>query len=451
MTDNLTSGKPLKSLLLFTLPIIGGNIFQLFYTLADTLIVGQTIGENALAAVGSTSVFIYFILIFIQGMTNGFSIVLAQLAGEKDEEGMRKSIASSIAISLAFTIIVTAITLIFTPQIVRIMKTPDEISHDAAVYLAVIMAGTGATVLYNLASNILRALGDSRIPLITLVFSSILNVILDIVFIVPLKMGVGGAAFATVLSQLLSGILCFVFGAMKYSTMRLSKSCFVFDGAITSRNLRLGMIMGFQMSIMCIGQLVMQASVNNLGTVAIAGYTAATKADQLSILVNNAFIASIAAYVAQNYGARRIDRIKEGTKAALIITETSAIIMILIMIAVEPFLADIFVSDPSPEIREYIRTFFIITLPFYPVLALLSIFRTTVQSMGNSKAPFAACIAELFARCTASILLGTVFGYPGIIFSSPLAWICADSIVITAYARMMRNMRTDLTEPPLSS
>ena len=146
-----------------------------------------------------------------------------------------------------------------------------------------------------------------------------------------------------------------------------------------------------------------------------------------------------------------IDRIKEGTKAALIITETSAIIMILIMIAVEPFLADIFVSDPSPEIREYIRTFFIITLPFYPVLALLSIFRTTVQSMGNSKAPFAACIAELFARCTASILLGTVFGYPGIIFSSPLAWICADSIVITAYARMMRNMRTDLTEPPLSS
>ena len=146
MTDNLTSGKPLKSLLLFTLPIIGGNIFQLFYTLADTLIVGQTIGENALAAVGSTSVFIYFILIFIQGMTNGFSIVLAQAAGEKDEEKMRKSIASSIVISTIFTVIVTAITLIFTNDIVRLMKTPEEISKDAAIYLAVIMAGTGATV-----------------------------------------------------------------------------------------------------------------------------------------------------------------------------------------------------------------------------------------------------------------------------------------------------------------
>ncbi len=438
MKENLLNGKPLKTLFLFTLPIIGGNIFQLFYTLADTLIVGQTIGENALAAVGSTSVFIYFILIFIQGMTNGFSIVLAQAAGEKDDEKIMKSIASSIIISILFIAVVTAITLIFTNDIVRLMKTPEEISKDAAIYLAVIMAGTGATVLYNLSSNILRALGDSKTPLITLVFSSVLNVVLDIAFIVPLKMGVAGAAIATVLAQLLSGILCFAIGVRKHKALRLTKASFKKDKSIFNKNFRLSMIMGFQMSIMCIGQLVMQASVNNLGTVAIAGYTAATKADQLSILVNNAFIASIASYVAQNFGARRMDRIKEGTKAALIITETSAIIMILIMMAVEPFLADIFVSDPSPEINDYIRTFFIITLPFYPVLALLSIFRTTVQSMGNSRAPFIACIVELFARCIASIVLGSIFGYAGIIFSSPLAWIGADSIVIPAYLKMMR-------------
>ena len=446
MNQDLTEGKPLRSLFLFTLPIIGGNLFQLCYTLADTLIVGQNIGEDALAAVGSTSVFIYFILIFIQGMTNGFSIVLAQLAGERNEDGMRKSIAASMVISLAFTAIVTIITLVLTPQIVRVMKTPLEISHDAAVYLAVIMAGTGATVLYNLASNILRALGDSRIPLVTLVFSSLLNVILDIVFIVPLGMGVGGAALATVISQLLSGILCLAIGMAKYASMRLSRASFRSYGPVMGRNLRLGMVMGFQMSIMCIGQLVMQASVNGLGTVAIAGYTAATKADQLSILVNNAFIASIAAYVAQNFGAKRIDRIAEGTKAALVITESSAFLMIAIMLIVQPYLADIFVSDPSPEIGRYIHGFFAITLPFYPVLALLSIFRTTVQSMGNSRAPFAACIAELGARCAASMLLGALLGYPGIILSSPFAWICADSIVIPAYVKMMRKHREELTQ-----
>ena len=441
MAIDLTKGNPFSVLLRFSLPVIGGNLFQLFYTLADTVIVGQTIGEGALAAVGATTVFVYFILCFIQGLTNGFSIILAQNIGSHDEHEARKSIASSVYISLAFSIVLTLVTCIMTPWIIALMDVPSEISDDASAYLFVMLAGTGATILYNLISNMLRALGDSRTPLVYLVFSSLLNIVLDIVFIVPFGWGVGGAAAATVLSQLIAGVLSIISAVRKYDLLHFSLDDWKPDGSNIIRNLRLGFVMGFQMSVMCIGQLVMQASVNSLGTIAIAGYTAATKVDQLSVLVNNAFITAIAAYVAQNYGARDIERIRNGVWSGLLITELTDFLMIMIILIVEPFIVPMFVSSPSPEMFGYARDFFTVTLPFYPVLGLLCVYRTSVQSMGNSWAPFAACIVELVARCSASILLGALFGYMGIVFSSPLAWIGADAIVIPVYAVMMRRLR----------
>ena len=438
MASDLTKGRPFPVILKFSLPIIGGNLFQLFYTIADTIIVGQTIGENALAAVGATTVFVYFILCFIQGLTNGFSIILAQSIGARDYSAARRNVAASIYISLFCTVIITVITCALTPFIIKAMAVPSEIERDASIYLFVVLSGTGATILYNLISNILRALGDSRLPLIYLVFSSILNVILDIVFIVPFKMGVGGAAFATVLSQLIAGVLSFISGIRRYDVLRLRKEDW--HGALKQigANLRLGLLMGFQMSVMCIGQLVMQASVNSLGTEAIAGYTAATKVDQLSVLVNNAFITAIAAYVAQNYGARENERIRKGVWTALAITELTDFIMIGIILILQPFIVPMFVTNASPAVYDYAWTFFKFTLPFYPMLGLLCVYRTSVQSMGNSISPFIACIVELFARCSASILLGSAIGYIGIVLSSPLAWIGADLIVIPSYAYMMR-------------
>lgn len=442
MAIDLTEGRPLPVIFRFSLPIIGGNLFQLFYTLADTIIVGQTIGENALAAVGATTVFVYFILCFIQGLTNGFSITLAQAIGSQDGRTARKCIASSVYISAGFTLIITVITCASVPFVIRLMDVPSEISEDAATYLFVVLAGTGATVLYNLISNILRALGDSRMPLVFLIFSSILNIVLDIVFIVPFGWGVAGAAFATVLSQLLAGVLSVISAVSKYSLMRLGRDDWQIDRKILWNNFRLGFVMGFQMSVMCIGQLVMQASVNKLGTSAIAGYTAATKVDQLSILVNNAFITAIAAYVAQNYGARNIERIRKGVWSALFITECTDFLMIAIIVMIEPFIVPMFVSSASPDVYGYALDFFRVTLPFYPVLGLLSVYRTSVQSMGNSWAPFTACMVELAARCTASIVLGAVWGYVGIVFSTPLAWIGADAIVIPAYFAMMKRLRS---------
>ena len=424
-------------------PIIGGNLFQLFYTIADTIIVGQTIGESALAAVGATTVFVYFILCFIQGLTNGFSIILAQSIGAHDYDASRKNIAASIYISVACTVVITVVTCALTPAIIRLMDVPEDIRGDASTYLFVVLAGTGATILYNLISNILRALGDSRLPLIYLIFSSLLNVVLDIVFIVPCKMGVGGAAFATVLSQLIAGILSFISGIKRYDVLRLKKEDWAGAVGCIGSNTRLGFLMGFQMSVMCIGQLVMQTSVNSLGTEAIAGYTAATKVDQLSVLVNNAFITAIAAYVAQNYGAMEYERIRKGVWTALLITEVTDFTMIAIILLIQPYIVPMFVTDASPDIYDYAWDFFKITLPFYPMLGLLSVYRTSVQAMGNSLAPLIACIVELFARCSSSILLGGAIGYVGIVLSSPFAWIGADLIVIPAYIHMMRKRLHD--------
>lgn len=443
MAEDLTKGRPFSVILKFSLPIIGGNLFQLFYTLADTIIVGQTIGESALAAVCATTVFVYFILCFIQGLTNGFSIILAQSIGAHDYDASRKNIAASIYISVACTVVITVVTCALTPAIIRLMDVPEDIRGDASSYLFVVLAGTGATILYNLISNILRALGDSRLPLIYLVFSSLLNVVLDIVFIVPCKMGAGGAAFATVLSQLIAGILSFISGIKRYDVLRLKKEDWAGAVGCIGSNTRLGFLMGFQMSVMCIGQLVMQTSVNSLGTEAIAGYTAATKVDQLSVLVNNAFITAIAAYVAQNYGAMEYERIRKGVWTALLITEVTDFTMIAIILLIQPYIVPMFVTDASPDIYDYAWDFFKITLPFYPMLGLLSVYRTSVQAMGNSLAPLIACIVELFARCSSSILLGGAIGYVGIVLSSPFAWIGADLIVIPAYIHMMRKRLHD--------
>lgn len=433
MTKDLTEGRPLPILFKFSLPIIGGNLFQLFYTLADTVIVGQTLGEKSLSAVGSTSIIIYFVLVFIQGMTNGFSILLAQVYGMKDKEGVKKSIATAIYLSLFVSIVLTIVTLSLSKSLLIWMKIPSEIEDEAYSYLFIVLAGTFTTVFYNMISNTLRALGDSKLPLIFLVLSSVLNVILDYVLIIFTPLGVGGAALATVASQLIATALCFIVAIRKYDEMKLERKDWKLDIKAIRSHLKLGTLMGLQMSVMCIGQLVMQSAVNSLGTVAIAGYTAASKVDQLGVLVDNAFISAIATYVSQNYGAGKHKRIREGIRASLIIVESTALVMILSIFLLMPYIARLFLNDPQPDVYRYIEEYFMIVLPFYPLLGLLCIYRTADQSMNITWAPLVACIIELLSRCTAAIALKSIIGYKGIMLSHPLAWLGAVLVTLPAY------------------
>lgn len=434
---DLTTGSPFWSLLKFAIPVILGNLFQLFYTLADSVIVGKTLGAESLAAVGSTSIIIYFVFCFINGFTGGFGICLGQRCGAKDEQGMRKSIAVSTLLSIAFTVVLTFICCLLSRQILVWMQIPADIAEEANDYMFVVLLGTGATVFYNMISNMLRALGDSKTPLYFLVFSSVLNIVLDIVFIVPMHMGVAGAAWATILSQFLSAVLSTIVGLSCFPILHLRREDFhdLKDTAVL--HLKTGFPMGFQMSVMCIGQLAMQAVVNSLGTAAVAGYTAASKADQLSVLINNAMMTAISNYVAQNFGAGKKNRILLGVRASLLQTEVFNLLMCIGILLLRHPIVELFLSNPTSEIYHYSDSFLTIEAPFYFLLGLLAIYRTSIQSMQNGRAPFAACMIELVMRLAATIWLSRILGYTAVCIASPLAWFGACALLIPVYYRMM--------------
>ena len=415
MERQLTEGRPFGVLLRYALPVLGGNLFQLFYTLADTVIVGKALGADALAAVGSTGIISYFVLCFVQGLTGGFGICLGQCCGAGDETGMRRSAAVSWTLSAVFTLLLTPLVCLLARPVLGWMQTPEDIFAD-----------------------MLRALGDSRTPLVFLVLSSLLNIGLDILFIVPFHMGVAGAAWATVLSQLLSAVLCTIVGLRKYPVLRTRRADFAGSRGAAARHLRVGFLMGFQMSVMCIGQLVVQACVNKLGTAAVAGYTAATKVDQLSVLVNTAYQIAISGYVAQNYGAHRFDRIREGVRASLIQLESVNVLMCAAMLLARRAVVSLFIDAPTEEVISYAGGYLTAVAPFYIVLGLLIVYRSAVQSMGNSTAPFLACVVELVMRIGGALGLSRVLGYTGVCFSSPLAWIGATALLIPFYRREMR-------------
>ena len=434
---DLTVGNPFRSLLRFAIPVILGNLFQLFYTLADSVIVGKTLGADSLAAVGSTSIIIYFVFCFINGFTGGFGICLGQRCGAKDEKGMRKSVAVSTILSIAFTVVLTLICCLFAHEILYLMQIPADISGEAYDYMFVVLLGTGATVFYNMISNMLRALGDSKTPLYFLVFSSILNIFLDLFFILVFHMGVAGAAWATILSQFLSALLSLLVGLKNFQVLHLRREDFRDLNASIRLHLKTGFPMGFQMSVMCIGQLAMQAVVNSLGTAAVAGYTAASKADQLSVLINNAMMTAISNYVAQNFGAGKTERIRMGVRACLIQTEAFNILMCAGILLLRHPIVRMFLSAPTPEIYHYSDVYLTIVAPFYLLLGLLAVYRTSIQSMQNGRAPFLACMIELVMRLAATVWLSSFIGYTAVCIASPLAWFGACALLIPCYYKMM--------------
>ena len=424
---DLTTGRPFGALFKFAIPVILGNLFQLFYTLADSVIVGKTLGADSLAAVGSTSIIIYFVLCFINGFTGGFGICLGQRCGARDERGMRKSIAVSTILSVAFAVVLTVLCCVLSHQIIRWMKIPADIAVEAYAYMFVVLLGTGATVFYNMISNILRALGDSKTPLYFLVFSSVLNIFLDILFILPLGMGVAGAAWATILSQFLSAVLSLLVGMRRFAVLHLRKADFANLGNAMVVHLKTGL----------------QMVVNSLGTAAVAGYTAASKADQLSVLVNNAMMTAISNYVAQNFGAGKRERICQGVRASLIQTETFNVLMCAGIILLRHPIVELFMSNPTKEIYHYSDAYLTIVAPFYVILGLLAVYRTTIQSMQNGWAPFAACMIELVMRISATVGLVGMLGYTSVCIASPMAWFGACALLIPCYYRMMKAWKKD--------
>lgn len=444
MKQDLSIGTSWKVLLAYAAPVIGGNLFQLFYTLADSVIVGQTLGPQALAAVGASGIISYFFLCFIQGCTSGFSIFVGQAFGAKKPGEVKRNITASISLAGLITVIFTVFTCVFCGRILRLMNTPEDIFQQAYDYLFVIFLGMMGTMFYNLLSNILRALGDSKTPLYFLIFSSLLNIVLDLVFILAFHRDVAGAAWATVISQLLAAILCYLYARRSFMEMRIGARYWKWEASRYWALFKLGFPMGFQLSIMSIGQIAMQAAVNLLGTTAVTGYTAATKVNQIAVLVNNGFGVAISGYAAQNYGARKLDRIRKGVRTCFLMTFVCNLLIIMAIFALQNQIVAMFVSTPTAEVIGYAKDFFLIVVPFYILLGGLQTYRSATQGLGSVSGPFLSSVVQLAARVAGSFLLGAVWGYRGICFASPMAWISAVAVLVPIYLIEMRKARNKL-------
>lgn len=435
MTKTLTEGNPAKLIFFFSLPLIIGNIFQQFYSMADTLIVGRTIGVNALAAVGCTGSITFLILGFVQGLTSGLSIITSQKFGAKNEDDVRKSFAASILISSAVAIITTILSVLLARPLLELLQTPSEIIDDAWAYLVIIFLGIPATVLFNLLSNAVRALGDSKTPLYFLIFACCINIILDLVFILYFHLGVVGAGIATILSQLLSGILCIFFIIKKVPILWLKKTDFQMHYEVITSHLSIALPMAFQMSIIAIGSLMLQFALNGLGAASVAAYTASQKIESIATMPLGSFGTAMATYAAQNYGAGKFSRIRKGVFQCILMSGSFSILSGAINVIAGSQLTSIFVGSQETEVLSLSHTYLVISGCFYFALALLFIYRFTLQGLGKSFIPTVAGIMELIMRAVGALVLTGAFGFAGACASNPLAWIGACIPLACSYYR----------------
>ena len=449
-TKDLTQGTPWKVIAGFSLPVIGGNLFQLFYTLADSMIVGRTLGADALAAVGATATIVYFVLCFIQGLTGGCGILLGQAFGAGNEKQVRESVSASVWISALFTIVLTVLCCSMVHPILRMLNTPVDIYDRTYTYLFIIFLGNGATVFYNMIFNILRALGDSRTPLYFLIFSSVLNVVLDVVFIKFLGMGVEGCAYATVIAQAVSAVCCMVYIIKKYPILHLEKKNFAFRRGSFAKLLNLGIPMALQFSITAIGTIIVQGAVNVYGAVYMAGFSAAGKIQNIITMVAVSIGATIATYVGQNRGAGRMDRVRAGVKYSWIMLLIWAVIEMVVMYFGGRYFTYLFIDPSETAVVEVSVTYFRTVFWAYPFLCTIFLFRNALQGMGYGLVPMLGGVFELVARATIVLLVAGRTSFAGVCLADPTAWIAALIPLIPYYYYVMKKYKKQ-TVAPLSS
>ncbi|GEK28409.1 MATE family efflux transporter [Furfurilactobacillus siliginis] len=437
---DLTEGNPLKLIFLFTIPLLIGNLFQQLYNISDTVVVGQTLGVNALAAVGSTGSISFLIIGFAQGLTTGLSIITAQRFGARDLKGVRESFAASIWISLFVTIALTILSLAFVHPILRLMQTPAAIYDDAQTFISIIFAGIFASVAFNLLSNMIRGLGDSRTPLYFLIVGTVVNVILELIFILVFHMGVAGAGYATVISQLVATVLCLTYIWRHVPLLRINRQDLRAGLGQLWTHFSTGLPMGFQMSIIAIGAIVMQAALNSLGTASVASSTAASKIDQIATMPMASFGVTMATFAAQNMGAGRYERIIKGVRQTLILSSSFAIVIGALEIVFGRFLVGLFISGHDPEVLHLSQTYFNVIASTYVLLAVLFIIRNTLQGVGQQAMPTFAGIAELVMRSFAAFFLVGPLGYAGAVSAEPLAWLGSCLVLIPSYLRAIRQL-----------
>ena len=441
---DLTKGSPMKLILGFMLPMLLGLLFQQFYNMVDTIVVGQFLGVNALAGVGSTGSVNFLVLGFCMGVCAGFAIPVAQKFGEKDFDGLRKFAGNTIWLGIGFAAVMTTATCLLCGNILHWMNTPDTVFKEAYDYIFVIFLGIPVTFLYNILSGFIRSLGDSKSPVVILIISSILNVGFDLLFILVFDMGVAGAGWATVLAQLISGIACLVYMIKRFDILHLSRKDLKPDAYSMSRLCAMGVPMGLQYSITAIGTMMVQSALNMLGSYAVAAFTAGSKIEQI---FTQAFVAqgtASATYNAQNIGAGKLERVREGFRASHFIGIIYSVVVGSFLFFAGKYFAYLFISDNIEEVLPMVAIYVKCVALFFIPLYFVNVLRNGIQGMGYGLLPMMAGVAELAGRGITATIAAGKSSYVGTCLASPVAWVFASVLLWGMYFYVMKDMSRKL-------
>lgn len=438
---DLTVGNPMSLILGFALSLFWGMLFQQLYNIIDTAIVSWFIGKEAYTGVGTTGAINFLIMGFCMGVCNGFAIPVAQRFGARDYKSMRKFVSHAIILCCIFAAVMTFFVSLFCRQILTAMNTPADVFEYAYKYIIVIFLGIPVTYMYNLLSGIIRALGDSKHPVQFLIIASIINIVLDLLFIIPFHMGITGAALATVISQLISGIMCLVFIVKKIELLHLKKEDWELDRSHFHILMNMGVPMGLQYSITAIGSVILQIAINSLGTDAAAAVTTAQKVGMFFCIPFDALGSTMATYGGQNVGAKKIEHLQQGLVAAVKLGCGYAIAAFIVLYFFGRTFAMIFLDSGDTACLDNAHLYLTINAAFYIPLALVNIVRFLIQGMGFSMFAVLAGVMEMIGRTFVAVVLVPIFGFPAICFASPIAWILADAFLIPAYISVKNKLK----------
>ena len=441
MEKDMTVGNPAKIIWNFTLPVVTGNIFQQFYNMVDTVIVGKFVGTNALAAVGATGTICFLILGFLMGLTAGFTVLTSQRFGAGDMVGMRKTVGSAAVLSLIISIIMTIVSMAGMKPLLKLMNTPEDIYDMTKSYILIICFGISCNILYNLLASIMRAIGNSVIPLIFLVIAAVLNIGLDLLFIVVFGMGVEGAAYATIISQGVSGILCLVYMLIGVPMLRIGKKHWRLQGQCVKNQLTIGLPMALQYSITAVGTILVQSALNLLGSTVVAAYSVAGKGEQVVTQPYGAMGTTMATYGAQNRGINDLDRIKKGVKSASIMTIIYSVAIYGVLMLALPYMVRLFITEAEvAAVYPYVRTYAILCGAFFIPLGLIFVFRHVLQGCGFGFLPMLGGVVELGSRAVMAFLAAKHMSYEGVCMANVCAWTAAAVFFVLLYLVLMRYM-----------
>ena len=449
LTRDLTVGNPMKLVISFAAPLLVGVLFQQFYSFVDTAVVGRYLGAQQLAAVGSTGSINFLIVGLCLGLCSGFAIPIAQDFGAKDERKLRNDVWHAILLSAGLSVIFAVLATVFCKPLLRLMNTPEEILDNAAAYISIIFAAIPCCVLYNMASGILRSLGDSRTPVVFLVLASLVNIALDLFLIIVCGMSVAGAAVATAASQLIAGLGCVIVMIRRFPILHLNREDKTFTVTRAKQMLGVGLPMGLQFSITAIGSVMVQWSVNSLGVNAVAAVSAAGKLSMFFACVFDALSSTMASFSGQNMGARKLDRVHQGLRAASVIGIIYCVCAFgVVLLFTRPLLGLFIDSSAAPQVTEMGIRYLTINAAFYIPLLFVNILRLSIQGMGFTRIAMLAGLSEMIARTVVALWIVPAAGFTGACFANPAAWIMADVFLFPCYARVMRSLRQRLYDQP---